>query len=400
MGLGALSQRQRRELRDDGYVVLESFFQGAELAGIVEGLEASILARSQQAPVSGAEDGGGGWPLNVEWPERVEAVPQVFLDLVDHPRILPYVVDAIGWNIQLRDALFSPVPPRASAATPTKLRSAWHFDQEEEFGGVTHDGVMPLVDLKVSYYLSDHTEPGHACTLVVPGSHKWTPDQRSTWESWVKPEDVVALRVPVGSVMLWRSSLLHAVAPHLADSPRYHLYYAYIPRWVKPSFRSALSTAKHPDPTTDPDLMARCSPIRRQLLGAVVDAEDPSQSTPSAPKHYWFPDHDAQVPLKAWAEAQMTLPAIGEPVTGSISEAVGGGATGYGVSFSRVLGVHGKQMDKMTPAERVSAAHAVFGPDSPQLARMAEGLGYRNFANSNMHKLWSAATQQSPSSKL
>ena len=111
------------------------------------------------------------------------------------------------------------------------------------------DGVMPLVDLKVcadlfalvcvstqgvfilgcckvSYYLSDHTEPGHACTLVVPGSHTWTPEQRSTWESIVKPEDVVALRVPIGSVMLWRSSLLHAVAPHLGQTPRYHLYYA------------------------------------------------------------------------------------------------------------------------------------------------------------------------------
>ena len=82
--------------------------------------------------------------------------------------------------------------------------------------------------------------------------------------------------MPIGSVLLWRSSLLHAgkptplrpgrkviskrpntdqrsgwaVAPHLGDSPRYHLYYAYIPRWIRPSFRSALSTAAHPDPST------------------------------------------------------------------------------------------------------------------------------------------------------
>ena len=37
--------------------------------------------------------------------------------------------------------------------------------------GVTHDGVMPQFDFKISYYLSDHLEPGHASTLVIPGSH-------------------------------------------------------------------------------------------------------------------------------------------------------------------------------------------------------------------------------------
>jgi len=60
----------------------------------------------------------------------------------------------------------------------------------------------------------------------------------------------VALRVPIGSVLLWRSSLLHAVAPHLGNTPRYHLYYAYIPRWIRPSFRSALSTAVRNQPTS------------------------------------------------------------------------------------------------------------------------------------------------------
>ena len=34
---------------------------------------------------------------------------------------------------------------------------------------------MPLFDVKVSFYLSDHTEPGHASTLVIPGSHRVTP---------------------------------------------------------------------------------------------------------------------------------------------------------------------------------------------------------------------------------
>ena len=155
-----VTEAQRRELDDNGFTVLESFFSGDELSELVAAVAAVPVAPRTQ-------------------------VPQVFLDLADHPRILPYVVDLLGWNVQIRDCLFSPVPPRAG--TPDRLASAWHFDQEEELNGITGDGVLPLIDLKFSYYLSDHTEPGHACTLLVRGSHKWTPGQRSTWESWLRP---------------------------------------------------------------------------------------------------------------------------------------------------------------------------------------------------------------------
>lgn len=334
---------------------LSLIVQGAELDALVTALEASIEAKQR----------------------GVDEVAEIFLELVDHPRILPYVVDMLGTNIQLRDALFGPVPPRADLSTPEKLRSAWHFDQEEEFAGVTVDGVMPLVDLKVSYYLSDHTEPGHACTLIVPGSHTWTAQQRSTWENFVRPEDVVALRVPIGSVLLWRSSLLHAVAPHLGQTPRYHLYYAYIPRWIRPSFRSALSTTAYPDPSTDPQLMARCSPVRRQLLGGKGDVADGSAA--AAPKDYWFPDSLDQVPLHAWHAAQQPLPQLGGQ-TVSPDKAVGGGTQGHGVSHLRALAWGAPALNIVGEAgaaqdERLRIAHRYFGQNSPQLIEMEHGRG-------------------------
>ena len=37
-------------------------------------------------------------------------------------------------------------------------------DFEDEWNGTTHDNVLPMLDFKVSWYLSDHTAPGHACT--------------------------------------------------------------------------------------------------------------------------------------------------------------------------------------------------------------------------------------------
>ena len=94
-----------------------------------------------------------------------------------------------------------------------------------------------MLEFKVSWYISDHTVAGHGMTLVVPassttpsrihswrrrgsdlagrasqGSHLWTPEQRATWQEWLKPEDVVQIRVPPGTVMLWRNQILHAVA--------------------------------------------------------------------------------------------------------------------------------------------------------------------------------------------
>ena len=39
------------------------------------------------------------------------------------------------------------------------------IDQQEEFRGLTTDGSVPLMELKISYYLSDARREGHACTV-------------------------------------------------------------------------------------------------------------------------------------------------------------------------------------------------------------------------------------------
>ena len=50
--------------------------------------------------------------------------------------------------------------------------------------------------------ISDHTEPGQSTILVVPGSYTWSREQRATFEEWLDPADIVAVKVPTGSVML------------------------------------------------------------------------------------------------------------------------------------------------------------------------------------------------------
>ena len=239
-----LTDQQRQQMRDLGFCVIPSFFEGAELQKIISGME-------------GCRGGRGA-----------HVVSETVRSLIDHERVLPLAVDNCGWNIQAREVIWSVAQPKSSATDPHRLASGWHHDYEEEFMGATHDGVMPQFDFKISFYLSDHTEPGHAATLVIPGSHLWTPEQRATWQQWVEPEDVVPIRVSSGSIMMWRSCLMHGVAPHVGRSVRKHLYVAYCPRWVRP-------TSPDASMLLDPAILESASPIRRQLLGGMGDLSHP-----------------------------------------------------------------------------------------------------------------------------
>lgn len=315
----ALTEQQRQQMIEKGFCVLPAFFQGAELQAIIEGMESCR--------------GGRG----------AHAVSETVRSLIDHERVLSLVVDNCGWNIEVREVIWSVAQPNPGTTNPDRLAAGWHHDYEEEFMGVTHDGVMPLFDFKISFYLSDHTEPGHAATLVIPGSHLWTPQQRATWQQWVDPSDVVPIRVPAGSIMMWRSCLLHGVSPNVGGSVRKHLYVAYAPRWVRP-------TSPDASMLLDPAILAAASPIRRQLLGGMGDLSHPlgdnagevhqlrepcsgrllvaaalssaealaSLLTTAAPclgllsvaeigvgtSQHWFPTREEQVPLKQWAESR------------------------------------------------------------------------------------------------
>ena len=283
----AMTPQQRQELNGPGFTIVEGLLGLSELATVSKAMD-EVAARCRQARGL-TPDASIGLRNGIV---RHEAL----LDLVDHPRVLPLVVDAMGWNIQNRDSVFDYKAPLADDADPDQLALGWHFDYEEEFAGTTVDGTMPLLDFKVGWYISDHSEPGHSTILLVPGSFRWNPEQRATWESWLDPAEIFELRVPAGSVMLWRPTLLHSVSPNQSSNFRKALYISYCPRWVRPSGYVE----------QDPDLVARSSPIRRQLLGAMGDGshllgKDPLEGPSS---QHWFSDSWDSVPLRAWAMEQ------------------------------------------------------------------------------------------------
>ena len=86
------------------------------------------------------------------------------------------------------------------------------------------------------------------------------------------------MRVQSGTAVLFEQRTWHARGNNFSDQPRIGLFIGYSYRWIRPM-----------DYVTMPrDLLERCDPIRRQLLG---DA--------ATELGYYLPT-DADAPLRAW----------------------------------------------------------------------------------------------------
>ena len=126
---GGLTERMRQELDELGFTVLEGLLTGAE------------LERVATAVREVAEHGDGG------------KVAPIAVEMMAYEPAMPYLVDAMGWNIHMRDGLFACYKPNSNPVDFGRLSTGWHIDQQEEFRGVTHDGRVPLMELKISYLL-------------------------------------------------------------------------------------------------------------------------------------------------------------------------------------------------------------------------------------------------------
>ena len=173
------------------------------------------------------------------------------------------------------------------------------------------------------------------------------------------------MRVKAGSIMMWRSCLLHGVAPNLSPSVRKHLYIAYTPRWVRP-------TAPDATMLLDPELLEGASPIRKQLLGGMGDGSHPlgdNAAINDGVSQHWFPTSEQKVPLKAWAEEHARKD---EPMDWG----AGGQGASWPPSFWRpTVGVDGGG-SALNYLPKDSPAYELFSPgDFSQ--------GYSNFQASN-----------------
>jgi Phytanoyl-CoA dioxygenase (PhyH) len=296
----AMTEQQRRDFDEQGFILLENFFTQNEFDRLLQAID-EVAHRIQTTKGLTAND-----PFALR---NALTHHDAFLDLVDHPKMLPLVVDAIGWNIQIRTTHLDYRPPYPEGLEAGELGTGqgadhtagyknlvWHPDLAGPylFEAPSHDGLLPFMEIKVGYYLSDLTQHNSGAICLVPGSHKRPPQELRDLNFRVQDDQFVELNVLPNTAMLWRTQVWHCVTPNLSNIVRKVFYVGYHYRWLRPTDYIA----------QDPELIARCSPIRRQLLGALAPEGDPLGGDPSwePSSRYWLIKDWDDVPLKAWAE--------------------------------------------------------------------------------------------------
>ena len=298
----AMTPQQRDAFDEQGFIVLEDFLQAAELERILAAVD-EVAARVRDARGLGPHD-----PFAVR---NALSHHEAFLDLIDHPRMLPLVVDAIGWNIQIRTTHLDYRPPYPDDLEPGALgvgdgadndrgyrNLAWHPDlaSRELFMAPSLDGRLPFMEIKVFYVLSDLSRSNSGNLWMAPGSHLRSPDELRGSGRRLDAGESLELRLRPGAAVLWRTAVWHCVGPNLSRRTRKIMHVGYHYRWLRPTDYIAQDQA----------LIDRSPPIRQQLLGALPGSGHPLGSDPDIhpSSQYWITQDGDDVPLRAWAEEQ------------------------------------------------------------------------------------------------
>jgi ectoine hydroxylase-related dioxygenase (phytanoyl-CoA dioxygenase family) len=253
-----LSPEQRERFETDGYLLLPSVFDAAEVDRLRDAAD-RLESKHDGMASSGTEAF-----------ERVNIIEDddTFLDLIDHPVLLGSAMDIMGATVQL---LVSTVTMRPTLGSPA-IR--WHTDDPSPYFFPRLAGTCPVWQLKSCVYLTDVDEPDMGNFVAAPGSHRsgvpYVPEEfRSVLskENYRDGVDVITavagsrqVFARAGDVLIFHPGLWHTVAPNRSSRVRKNLWYVFGPLWMRLGDRL----------TSSPELIERCDPVRRQLLGSTV----------------------------------------------------------------------------------------------------------------------------------
>ncbi len=203
---------------------------------------------------------------------RTVVEDDTFLDLLDNPKTFPLLWDILGWNIQLYISHLILYPPEQKGGEIRK--GGWHQDGGRPVPEM--ERPHPRLSLKISYWLSDVHTPENGAMTIIPGSHK----SNTRPEACDNGKGTLPVCVKAGTAVLFERRMWHRRGINTSDVTRRVLFFGYSYRWLR-----GLDYNNLPE-----EILSKCDPIRRQLLGDGVDV-----------KGWWQPT-DEDVPLKGWLE--------------------------------------------------------------------------------------------------
>jgi ectoine hydroxylase-related dioxygenase (phytanoyl-CoA dioxygenase family) len=225
----APSQAERFHFDSTGYLMLENFLFSDHVARLLAALAPAIARRRELArsglPQTGFLHADGETSTRLFY--ILDDHP-AFLELLDWPAILPYVTGLL--NVKPHHCASDAIV--AHAGDFPHHKTGWHIDGHDDgFRNLGHP--IPLLQLKIGYYLTDMTRPGNGNLTVVPGSHKTrhAPPPEELQRDEMLP-GAVPVCAPAGTAIIFHNALWHTAGPFVPGGRRTMLYYAYEHPWM------------------------------------------------------------------------------------------------------------------------------------------------------------------------
>jgi hypothetical protein len=247
---------------NNGYLLLENFLSPDHVARLTEALFRVFAQRRallQEGTPRMPSDHADGDSIRIFY---ILDEDPLLLEMLDWPPILPYVMGLLNErpHHHASDAI-------AEYGLTTR-GMGWHIDGHDN--GYRNLGwPIPLLQLKIGYFLSDMTTPGQGNLCLVPGSHRarCAADPQDLQRPDLFP-GAVQVCAPAGSAVLFHNALLHSHGPFTkADGRRLLLYYAYEHPWM---------VASQEHWSYSPAFYNSLSPERRKFFhGFVFDPPEP-----------------------------------------------------------------------------------------------------------------------------
>ncbi|MCY4090517.1 MAG: phytanoyl-CoA dioxygenase family protein [Caldilineaceae bacterium] len=229
-GDGCPTLAERFFFDNNGYLVLEEFLDAEHVNALTEAL-ARVMPRRRTLQEQGIPH-TGMTQIKGEKSTRIFYIldeDPLLLEMLDWPPIWPYVTGLLNArpHHHASDALIEYTSDLRGRA------GGWHIDGHDE--GYRNLGPhIPLLQLKIGYYLSDMTQPGQGNLCIVPGSHKaaYEPAQEDLKQRG-KAVGIEEICAPAGTAILFHNALWHSGGPFTReDGLRCMLYYAYEHPWM------------------------------------------------------------------------------------------------------------------------------------------------------------------------
>jgi ectoine hydroxylase len=258
-----MTDEQRDFFDQEGYLIVEDALDADMIARLTEVGDRVDL---QEREHLGLE------PNQLLSKFRTIIEDDLFLELLDWPKTFPLIWDILGWNVQhyISHLIYYP-PEREDPGNPPNV---WHQDGGRPVPEM--ERPHPRLSLKVGFWLTDIDKQDRGGIRILPGSHKrdMAPERRTDLDL----DGVLQLSVKAGTAVLFDRRMWHARGINTSDVTRKVFFLGYSYRWLR-----GLDYNVIPE-----EIVAKCDPIRRQLLGEAVDV-----------KGWWQPT-DEDVPLKGW----------------------------------------------------------------------------------------------------